>query len=274
MTEWTGKVIFITGAASGIGKGIALAFVKLGANVVLCDLKDGGLKEVKEELEMATSATSAISISDATKKGDILFLPFDITKEEEVKDAVDKALNKFQKIDVLINSAGLQYVSIIEEFPPEMFEKLWRVMCFGPFLTMKYVLPHMKERKYGRIIHMASINGLVGFSGKAAYNSSKHGVIGLTKVAALETAAEGITVNALCPGYVDTPLVQNQLADLARTRKVPLEEVLNEVIYPLVPEKRLLSVQEIADYVVFLGSEKARGITGQSVVIDGGYTAQ
>ncbi len=121
---------------------------------------------------------------------------------------------------------------------------------------------------------MASINGLVGFAGKAAYNSAKHGVIGLTKVAALEAAAHGVTVNAVCPGYVDTPLVQNQLGDLAKTRNVPLEKVLEEVIYPLVPQKRLLDVKEIADYTMFLCSDAARGVTGQAVVLDGGYTVQ
>ena len=121
---------------------------------------------------------------------------------------------------------------------------------------------------------MASINVLVGFAGKAAYNSAKHGVIGLTKVAALEGAEHGITVNAMCPGYVDTPLVRNQMGDLANTRNVSLEKVLEEVIYPLVPQKRLLSVQEISDYTMFLASDKARGITGQAVVLDGGYTAQ
>lgn len=121
---------------------------------------------------------------------------------------------------------------------------------------------------------MSSINGLIGFSGKAAYNSAKHGVIGLTKVAALEGAEHGITVNAICPGYVDTPLVQNQLKDLARTRNVALEKVLEEVIYPLVPQKRLLAVDEIADYAMFLASDLAKGVTGQAAVIDGGYTAQ
>lgn len=121
---------------------------------------------------------------------------------------------------------------------------------------------------------MASINGVIGFAGKAAYNSAKHGVIGLTKVAALEGAEHGITVNALCPGYVDTPLVRNQLADLAKTRNVELERVLEQVIYPLVPQKRLLAVQEIADYAVFLASDKAKGITGQAAILDGGYTVQ
>ena len=121
---------------------------------------------------------------------------------------------------------------------------------------------------------MASINGLIGFAGKAAYNSAKHGVIGLTKVAALETAEQGITINALCPGYIDTPLVRNQLSDLAAIRNIPIEKALEEVIFPLVPQRRLLTVEEIADYAIFLSGESARGITGQAIVIDGGYTVQ
>ncbi len=132
----------------------------------------------------------------------------------------------------------------------------------------------MRDQQWGRIINMASINGLIGFSGKAAYNSAKHGVIGLTKVAALETADQGITVNSVCPGYVDTPFVRNQLADLASTRGVELDKVVEEVIYPLVPQKRLLDVKEIADYTLFLCSDAAKGVTGQSVVLDGGYTVQ
>ena len=132
----------------------------------------------------------------------------------------------------------------------------------------------MKRQRWGRIVNVASINGLVGFAGKAGYNSAKHGLIGLTRVAALEGAAHGITVNALCPGYVDTPLVRNQLADLSRTRGVPLERVLEDVVYPLVPLRRLLTPEEIAGYAAFLASDRAGAVTGQAVVIDGGYTAQ
>ena len=132
----------------------------------------------------------------------------------------------------------------------------------------------MKEQKFGRILNISSINGLIGFAGKAAYNSAKHGVIGLTKVAALESAADGVTVNSICPGYVDTPLVRGQMKDIASSRNVPVEKVLEEVIYPLVPQKRLLDVKEIADYAMFLSSDQAKSVTGQAVVIDGGYTAQ
>jgi 3-hydroxybutyrate dehydrogenase len=200
--------------------------------------------------------------------------PCDVTDEEAYKRSLELAYETFGRLDILVNNAGLQYVSSLEDFPTEKFELLIKVMLTAPFVGIKHVFPIMKKQGFGRVINMASINGLVGFAGKAAYNSAKHGVIGLTKVAALEGAVHGITVNALCPGYVDTPLVRNQLKDLATTRNVQLDSVLEEVIYPLVPQKRLLDVSEIADYAVFLASEKARGVTGQAVVLDGGYTVQ
>ncbi|WP_223589367.1 3-hydroxybutyrate dehydrogenase [Neobacillus bataviensis] len=255
-----GKTAFITGSASGIGLEIANAFAEEGARVVISDLNKELCHKVADELN--NQGYNALSA------------PCDVTDEEAYKNSIDKAYQSFGSIDILINNAGLQYVSPIEEFPTEKFKLLVDVMLTAPFIGIKNVLPLMKKQGYGRIINMASINGLIGFAGKAAYNSAKHGVIGLTKVAALEGAEHGITVNALCPGYVDTPLVQNQLQDLAKTRNVPFERVIEEVIYPLVPQKRLLSVSEIADYAVFLASEKARGVTGQAVVLDGGYTVQ
>ncbi|MGD6794935.1 3-hydroxybutyrate dehydrogenase [Metabacillus indicus] len=254
------KVVFITGAAQGIGYEVGERFAENGAKVVLTDVNEEGVKKAAEEL--------------GQKGYETLGLKCDVTSEEEIKKAIDDTVAHFGEFHILINNAGLQYVSPIEEFPTEKFELLIKIMLTAPFLATKHVFPHMKKQKYGRIINMASINGVIGFAGKAAYNSAKHGVIGLTKVSALEGAADGITVNALCPGYVDTPLVRNQLQDLAKTRNVELEKVLEEVIYPLVPQKRLLSVDEIADYAVFLASEKAKGVTGQAVLLDGGYTAQ
>ncbi|WGG44876.1 3-hydroxybutyrate dehydrogenase [Rossellomorea sp. DA94] len=254
------KVVFITGAAQGIGYQIGREFAAAGAKVVLTDLKEDAVGEASESLK-----------AEGYK---VLGLGCDVTSESELREAIGKTMEYFGKLDVLINNAGLQHVSYIEEFPTEKFELLLKVMLTAPFIAIKHALPHMKKQGSGRIINMASINGLVGFSGKAAYNSAKHGVIGLTKVAALETAEHGITVNAVCPGYVDTPLVRNQLADLAKTRNVPFERVIEEVIYPLVPQKRLLDVKEIADYTMFLCSDAAKGITGQAVVLDGGYTVQ
>ncbi len=254
------RTAFITGAGGGIGLKIAEDFAREGARVCVADL-DGGAAEA-----------AAASINAAG--GEALGVQCDVAKEAQLTAAIDKAVDAWGKIDILINNAGLQFVSPLEEFPADKFELLLRVMLIGPFLATKHVFPIMKRERYGRIINMASINGLVGFAGKAAYNSAKHGAIGLTKVSALEGAPHGITVNALCPGYVDTPLVRNQLNDLARMRNVPLDRVIEDVIYPLVPIRRLLSTEEISHYALFLASEQSGGITGQAVVIDGGYTAQ
>jgi 3-hydroxybutyrate dehydrogenase len=255
-----GKVAFITGSASGIGLEIAKTFAQEGAKVVISDLNKEKSDSVSSELrEQGYEAFSA---------------PCDVTDEEAFKNALESAHGRFGRIDILVNNAGLQYVSPIEEFPTEKFEFLIKVMLTAPFIGIKHVFPIMKQQGFGRVINMASINGVIGFAGKAAYNSAKHGVIGLTKVAALEGAEHGITVNALCPGYVDTPLVRNQLKDLSITRNVSLERVIDDVLLTLVPQKRLLAVSEIADYAAFLASDKARGVTGQAVILDGGYTVQ
>lgn len=254
------KVTIITGSARGIGYEIGKIFAENGAKVVLSDLNE---KEVTD---------AAFQLSQQGL--DVIGMKADVTKEAEIINLINKAKEHYGTIDIFINNAGLQHVAPLEEFPTEKFELMIKIMLTAPFIAIKNVLPIMREQGFGRILNIASINGLIGFANKAAYNSAKHGVIGLTKVAALESAADGITVNALCPGYVDTPLVRNQLKDLSVTRGVPLENVLEEVIYPLVPQKRLLDVKEIADYAMFLASDLAGGVTGQAVVLDGGYTAQ
>ena len=260
MKTLDGKTAFITGSASGIGLEIAKTFAYEGANIVISDLN----AEKSEQI-----------VSELREQGfQVLAAPCDVTNEIAYKDSLNLARKTFGHVDILVNNAGLQYISPLEEFPKEKFELLVKVMLTAPFIGIKNVFPFMKEQGFGRIINIASINGVIGFAGKAAYNSAKHGVIGLTKVAALEGAEFGITVNALCPGYVDTPLVRNQLGDLARTRNISLDRVIEEVLYPLIPQKRLLSVSEIADYAVFLASDKARGVTGQAVILDGGYTVQ
>ncbi|MCI9917008.1 3-hydroxybutyrate dehydrogenase [Clostridioides difficile] len=254
------KVVFVTGAASGIGKQIAESFLKNGAKVMFSDINQEALNNTITELQ---------------KKGyDCMSVKCDVTKEEEINHTIDKTVEKYGRLDILINNAGLQHVSMIEDFPTDKFEFMIKIMLTAPFIATKKAFPIMKKQGFGRIINMASINGVIGFAGKAAYNSAKHGLIGLTKVAALEAADSGITVNALCPGYVDTPLVRGQFNDLSKTRNIPLENVLEEVLYPLVPQKRLLDVQEIADYAMFLASDNAKGITGQACLLDGGYTAQ
>jgi len=254
------KVMFITGAASGIGKQIGETFLKEEYRVVFSDVNADALNELTTKL--------------AGEGFECHGVVCDVTSEEAINAAIDEVIAKYGRLDVLINNAGLQHVSLIEDFPTEKFKFMTDVMLHAPFIATKKVFPIMKKQGFGRILNMASINGVIGFAGKAAYNSAKHGVIGLTKVTALEGAAHGITVNAICPGYVDTPLVRGQFEDLARTRNVELEKVKEEVLYPLVPQKRLLDVQEIADYTVFLASEKASGITGQACLIDAGYTVQ
>lgn len=255
-----GKVVFITGAASGIGYEIGVEFAKEGAKVAFSDINEDKLNEV---------------VANLVAEGfDCLAVKCDVTKEEDIQRAIDQTVAQYGRLDVLVNNAGMQHVALIEDFPSERFELMVKIMLVAPFMAIKHAMPLMKAQGFGRIINMASINGVIGFAGKSAYNSSKHGLIGLTKVAALEAAEYGITVNALCPGYVDTPLVRNQLVDLAENRNVSLETVLEDVIYPLVPQKRLLSVQEVADFALFIASDKAKALTGQSIIIDGGYTAQ
>ena len=254
------KVVFITGAASGIGLAIAIAFANKGAAVVIGDLDKNKLDAVTDELRHQNLNVTGVKC--------------DVTNENDLINVIAYTYRTFKRLDILINNAGLQYIAPIEEFPSDQFELLIKVMLTAPFFAIKHAFPIMKRQQFGRIINMSSINGLIGFPGKAAYNSAKHGVIGLTKVTALEGAAFGITANAVCPGYVDTPLVQNQLSAIAKNRNIPIESVLNEVIYPLIPQRRLLSVQEISNQVLYLAADEALGITGQAIVIDGGYLSQ
>ncbi|MDW4095646.1 3-hydroxybutyrate dehydrogenase [Staphylococcus saprophyticus] len=254
------KVTIITGAASGIGLAIAKVFLENGAKVVLADLKEDKL----------------IQETDALKSQgyDCMPIKVNVTDEQAVKAMIDQTVEQYGRLDILFNNAGLQHVESIESFPTEKFRQMIDIMLTGSFIGTKYALPIMKQQQSGRILNMASINGVIGFAGKAAYNSAKHGIIGLTKVTALETATEGITVNAICPGYIDTPLVRNQMDDLAKERGVAVEQVLEDVLYPLIPQKRLLDIKDIADYALFLCSDSAKSVTGQAILIDGGYTVQ
>ena len=254
------KVTIITGAASGIGLAIAKVFLENGAKVVLADLNEDKL----------------IQETDALKSQgyDCMPIKVNVTDEQAVKAMIDQTVEQYGRLDILFNNAGLQHVESIESFPTEKFRQMIDIMLTGSFIGTKYALPIMKQQQSGRILNMASINGVIGFAGKAAYNSAKHGIIGLTKVTALETATEGITVNAICPGYIDTPLVRNQMDDLAKECGVAVEQVLEDVLYPLIPQKRLLDIKDIADYALFLCNDSAKSVTGQAILIDGGYTVQ
>ncbi len=253
-------VVLLTGAARGIGFEIGKRFAETGATVILTDIDGASVEQSSESLRELGFDAHGIQM--------------DVTSDNEIASVIKAVEASWEGVDILINNAGMQFVSPVEHFPTETFERMIRIMLTAPFVLTKLVVPGMKKRQFGRIINISSINGLVGFAGKAAYNSAKHGVIGLTKAVALETAADGITVNALCPGYVDTVLVRDQLADLANLHRISPEDALEKVILPLVPQRRLIDMKEIAEYAVFLSSEHARGITGQSIVIDGGYTAQ
>ncbi len=266
--------VLVTGGASGIGRAIGEGFAKAGARVALLDRDAATLATTVAGLEVpiwlaAGDATGAVDTGDRH-----LGVACDVADEGALEAAIDRVTATFGGVDVLVGNAGFQQVAPIEAFPSEVFRHMLDVMVVAPFVALRRLLPGMRARRWGRVIHIASVNGLVGFAGKAGYNTAKHALIGLTRVAALEVATDGVTVNALCPGYVDTPLVRGQLQDLARTRGVEVERVLDDVIYPLVPQRRLLEVAEVVAYVLFLSGEGARGVTGQAVVLDGGYTAQ
>ena len=254
------KITIITGSASGIGLSIARVFAKNDAKIVLSDINEEALNKVHQEFINAGY--------------DVLSIPCDISKEEDIKNLIKQSMKHYGRIDIFISNAGIQHVDKIEDFPTSKYEFMLKLMLVGPFIAIKELFPIMKKQGFGRIINMASINGLVGFAGKAGYNSAKHGLLGLTKVAALEGAQDNITVNSICPGYVDTPLVRNQLADIAKNRNMSEQDVLEEVILKLVPQKKLLSCEEIANYAMFIASEHGKSITGQALVMDGGYTIQ
>jgi 3-hydroxybutyrate dehydrogenase len=255
-----GKVGIVTGAASGIGFAIAEVFAKEGANVTIADLDEDGGKRAVEEIQ---------------KLGrDALFVKTNIAKREDCKRLIEQTVMRFGRIDILVNNAGLQHVSPITEFPEDKWDLLIGVMLTGAFLCTKYALPHMIQQKSGRIINMSSIHGLIGAKYKSAYVSAKHGIIGLTKVTALEMLEQGITANAICPTFVRTPLVDKQIDDQAKAHGIPREEVLEKVILAEAPMKRMLEPEEVAELTVYLASDLARNITGASIPMDEGWTAQ
>ena len=256
MGELSEKCAVVTGAANGIGLAVAKALSAQGARVLVADIDEQKGQEV------------ALSLHGA------VFQRADMASREDCRALIARAEKEWGRVDILVNNAGLQHVSPVEEFPEDRWEHMLRVMLIGPFLLTKYALPLMYARGWGRIINMSSLHGLVASPYKSAYISAKHGLMGLTKTVALESADKGVTVNAVCPAYVRTPLVEKQIADQARVHGISENEVIEKIMLAPAAVKRLLEPSEVAAYVTFLCSEAARGITGAAQVIDGGWTAR
>ncbi len=251
-----GRVALVTGGASGIGRAIARELASRGARVAVVDL-DG---------EAATAVAAELAGG--------LALRCDVADPAACEAAVARVGDELGPVDILVNDAGLQHVSPIATFPIERWRYLIDVMLVAPFVLTRAVLPGMTARGWGRIINMGSIHSLVASPNKSAYTAAKHGILGLTRATALEVGAHGVTVNAICPAFVRTPLVERQMADLAATEGVALEDVVERVMLAPAAVRRLIEPEEVARYAAFLCSDDAASITGSAQVIDGGWTAR
>lgn len=256
MGDLAGKCALVTGAANGIGFAVAEALAAQGAKVLMGDLDE------------------AAGLAAAARVPGALFQRADVSSREACQALVARAEKEWGRLDILVNNAGVQHVSPVEEFPEDRWEQLIRIMLVGPFLLTRYALPLMYAKRWGRIINMSSLHGLVASPYKSAYVSAKHGLMGLTKTVALEAADKGVTVNAVCPAYVRTPLVEKQIADQARVHGLSEAEVIEKIMLAPAAVKRLLEPSEVAAYVTFLCSEAAGGITGSAQVMDCGWTAR
>ena len=203
----------------------------------------------------------------------ISYSPADMTKPAAIREIIETTLAEHGRLDVLVNNAGIQYVAPLDQFPVEKWDAILSINLSSAFHTMRSVLPAMRKNKFGRIINIASAHGLVASPFKAAYVAAKHGVVGLTKVAALETAEQGITCNAICPGYVYTPLVEAQIDDQAKAHGISREQVIHDVLLAQQPNKRFATVEELGALTVFLAGDAAASITGIALPVDGGWTA-
>lgn len=255
-----GLTVLITGSTSGVGLGIAKEFAKAGYSIIFNGLEPDGkeiAKRVGKEYHVNT-----------------FFSPANMLNPSEINAMVKEGISKFGTIDVLINNAGIQFVSPIEDFPAEQWNNIIGVNLTAAFYTSKAVWKGMKEKNAGRIINIASAHGLAASEYKAAYVASKHGLIGLTKVLALEGALFGITSNAICPGYVKTPLVEKQIFEQSISHNIPEKEVINKIMLTKHPIKEFVSTESIGVLALFLASDAASMITGTAIPIDGGWTAQ
>jgi 3-hydroxybutyrate dehydrogenase len=256
-----GKSALVTGSTSGIGLAIARALAAEGANVTINGFGDkAAIEKERSGIEKEFGVKAVYSAAD-------------MSKGAEIADMIKTAEKTFGTLDILVNNAGIQFVSPIEDFPIEKWDQIIAINLSAAFHAMRAAVPGMKSRKWGRIISTASAHSLVASPFKSAYVTAKHGLAGLTKTVALETATFGVTCNCISPGYVWTPLVEKQIPDTAKARGITEEQVKNDVILAAQPTKEFVTVEEVASLAVYLCSDAAKAITGANLSIDGGWTA-
>ena len=256
-----GRVSVVTGSTSGIGLGIAHALAAAGSAVVLNGF---GKPEAVAEAQAQIRSDFGVEVS---------YSPADMSRPVSIQEMIDQTITMFGRLDILVNNAGIQYVAPLQAFPPEKWDAILAINLSSAFHTSRLSLPSMLANKWGRIINIASAHGLVGSPFKAAYVAAKHGIVGLTKVIALETAEHGITCNAICPGYVYTPLVEAQIDGQAKAHGISRDQVIRDVLLAQQPNKRFATVEELGALAVFLASDAAASITGAALPVDGGWTA-
>lgn len=254
------KVALITGSTSGIGKSIGIAFAEAGYDIMFHGLEKNGT-EIASEIGKESNVKTAFSNAN-------------LKDQEAIKKLIEETIEKFGKIDVLVNNAGIQYVSKVEEFPLEKWNDIIAINLTSAFVASRAVWSSMKKNGFGRIINISSVHGLRASEYKSAYVSAKHGIIGLTKVLGLEGAGDNITCNAICPGYVKTPLVENQIKDQAKAHNLSEKEVVKQVMLKKQAVKEFIPKKKIAELALFLAKEDASAITGSAYVLDGGWSAQ
>lgn len=257
-----GKSAVVTGSTSGIGLGIARALAGAGSDVML-----NGFGDAKEIEALRSGLESEFGVK-------VAFDGADLTKGDQAKALVAEAEKAFGKVDILVNNAGIQTVAPVDEFPEDRWELIVALNLSSNFYTTKAALPGMKKRGWGRIINIASAHGLVASPFKSAYVAAKHGVVGFTKVVALETAEQGITCNAICPGFVKTPLVEGQIGEQAKANNMTEEQVVRDVILASQPTKKFVEVDDLGALSVFLAGDSAGSITGAALQVDGGWVAR